>query len=149
MTTDIAAPSGLELLRALGSHLDAVPNIGRLLGMQVDRVDEGEVVMSLETRPDFSNPLGSVHGGVCATLLDSVMACAVHTTLEPGVGYSTLEIKVNYIATVPTTGVRLTATGRTVHVGRTTATAEGSVYDEDGRLIAHGTTTCLILRGRA
>lgn len=149
MTTETAtAPSGLELLRALADHVETAPNIGRLLGMSVDRVDEGEIVMSLETRTDFSNPLGSVHGGVCATLLDSVMGCAVHTTLEAGVGYSTLEIKVNYIATVPTDGVRLTATGRILHVGRTTATAEGFVRDESGRLVAHGTTTCLIHRGR-
>lgn len=149
MTTETtAAPSGLELLRALAGHVETAPNIGRLLGMRFDRIEEGEVEMSLETRGDFANPLGSVHGGVCATLLDSVMGCAVHATLEPGVGYSTLEIKVNYIATVPTDGVRLSATGRTVHVGRSTATAEGSVHDETGRLVAHGTTTCLIHRKR-
>ncbi|MFC7755821.1 PaaI family thioesterase [Tsukamurella soli] len=121
-------------------------NIGHLLGMRIDRVDVGEVEFSLTTRQDFGNPLGSVHGGVCATLLDSVMGCAVHSTLEAGIGYGTLELKVNYIRTVPVDGVLLVATGRTIHVGRTTATAEGQVKDGDGRLVAHGTTTCLIYR---
>lgn len=148
MTTETTTPSGLELLRGLADDIDAVPNIGRMLGMRIDRVDAGEVAMSMETRPDFANPMGSVHGGICATLLDSVMSCAVHTTLEPGVGYSTLELKVNYVATVATDDVRLSATGRTVHVGRTTATAEGFVHDQDGRMVAHGTAICLILRGR-
>ena len=85
-----------------------------------------------------------MHGGICATLLDSVMGCAVHTPLGPGIGYGTLELKVNYVRTVPTDGVRLTATGRVIHAGRQVATAEGRVEDERGRLVAHGTTTCLI-----
>ncbi|BBH15720.1 hypothetical protein Back2_00070 [Nocardioides baekrokdamisoli] len=140
--------SGLELLRA-GTLVTAdFPHIGRLLGMETLTLEEGKVEFAITTKPDFGNPLGSLHGGVCATLLDSVMACAVHTTLPAGVGYSTLELKVNYIGAVKTDGVRLVATGTTIHVGRTTATAEGRVHDESGRLVAHGTTTCIILRGK-
>ncbi|GGC54939.1 PaaI family thioesterase [Hoyosella rhizosphaerae] len=143
-TPDLSAMSGLELLRAMMPMLNDVPNIGRTIGMEVGTLEDGKVEFHLTTKPDHANPLGSVHGGVCATLLDSVMGCAVHTTLDPGVGYSTLELKVNYIRTVPTDGVRLTGTGTVIHRGRSTATAEGTVHDDQGRLVAHATTTCLI-----
>ncbi|MEU9991533.1 PaaI family thioesterase [Streptomyces sp. NPDC007971] len=145
-TTDSAALSGLELMRWIQRERPAqIPSIGRLIGMRFDEVDPGRVVVSLDTRPDFSNPLGTVHGGIAATLLDSAMGCAVHTTLPAGVGYTTLELKVNYIRAARTDGQTLTAEGTVVHAGRRTATAEGRVLDEQGKLIAHATTTCLIL----
>ncbi|MFI6170127.1 PaaI family thioesterase [Nocardia sp. NPDC051052] len=146
-TIDFAQLTGLEMLRMAMTMRDRPPFIGDLLGMEVDMIEQGKVVFALRTRPDFANPLGTTHGGICATLLDSVMGCAVHSTLAAGVGYSTLELKVNYIRAVPTDGQKLTATGTTIHVGRTTATAEGRVVDEQGRLVAHATTTCVILRG--
>ncbi|WP_067473997.1 PaaI family thioesterase [Nocardia amamiensis] len=146
VTVDPTQLSGLELLRVGMTRADRPPFIGDLLGMEVDELEHGKVVFALRTRPDFANPLGSTHGGICATLLDSVMGCAVHSTLEAGVGYSTLELKINYIRSVPTDGQRLTATGTTIHVGRSTATAEGRVVDEKGRLVAHATTTCVIFR---
>lgn len=145
-TLDPRAMTGLELLTAFAAAPAAPTGIGSLLGMRVEDIEHGSVVFSAETRPDFANPLGAVHGGICATLLDSAMGCAVHSTLEAGAGYSTLELKVNYIRSVPTDGGRLTATGTIIHVGRTTATAEGRVIDEEGRLVAHGTTTCIIQR---
>ncbi|MGW4848888.1 PaaI family thioesterase [Nocardia brasiliensis] len=146
-TLDLAQLSGLELLRTAMTTPDRPPFIGDLLGMEVDLIEQGKVVFAVRTRPDFANPLGTTHGGICATLLDSVMGCAVHTTLAAGVGYTTLELKVNYIRAVPTDGQRITATGTTIHVGRSTATAEGRVVDEQGRLVAHATTTCAIFRG--
>lgn len=146
-TVDFAQLTGLELLRLGTTMPGRPPSIGDLLGMEADLLEQGKVVFTLRTRPDFANPLGSTHGGICATLLDSVMGCAVHSTLEAGVGYSTLELKVNYIRSVPTDGQKLTATGTTIHVGRTTATAEGRVVDEQDRLVAHATTTCVIFRG--
>jgi len=146
MTVDVTEMTGLELLRALLPHMNSAPNIGSLLGMEVVTLEEGEVSFALTTQPAFANPLGAVHGGICATLLDSVMSCAVHTTLPAGDTYTTLELKVNYIAGASTDGVRLIASGRTIHVGRSTATAEGEVRDESGKLIAHGTTTCLVMR---
>ncbi|MFI9509098.1 PaaI family thioesterase [Nocardia sp. NPDC052566] len=145
-TIDPTKMSGLELLRAAMTLEERPPVIGDLLGMEVDELEHGKVVFSLTTRPEFANPLGTTHGGICATLLDSVMGCAVHTTLDAGVGYTTLELKINYIRAVPTDGQRLVATGTTIHVGRTTATAEGRVVDEQGRLVAHATTTCVIFR---
>lgn len=145
-TVEFAAMTGLEQIRWVQSELPAdLPSIGRLLGMRFDEVEHGRVVVSLETRPDFANPMGAVHGGITATMLDSVMACAVHTTLPAGVGYTTLELKVNYIRTVRTDGRALTAEGTVIHAGRRTATAEGKVLDEQGKLVAHGTTTCLVL----
>jgi uncharacterized protein (TIGR00369 family) len=89
--------------------------------------------------------MGFVHGGIAATLLDSVLGSAVHTTLPAGVSHSTLELKVNYIRAVQTDGQKLIAEGNIVHAGRRTATAEGKVLDSRGKLIAHGTTTCIIL----
>ncbi|MEU7764398.1 PaaI family thioesterase [Nocardia sp. NPDC049190] len=146
-TIDSTQLSGLELLRTAMTMPDRPPFIGDLVGMEIEELEHGRVVFALRTRPDFANPLGTTHGGICATLLDSVMGCAVHTTLEAGVGYTTLELKINYIRAVPVDGQRLTATGSTIHVGRTTATAEGRVIDEQSRLVAHATTTCAIFRG--
>ena len=144
---DLAELSGLELLRwRTAEGASDRPSIGRLLGMRFDELEHGRVVMSLQTRPDFANPLGTVHGGISATLLDSVVGCAVHTTLPAGVGYTTLELKVNYIRAVQTSDVTLRATGTVIHAGRRVATAEGRVVDDRDRLIAHATTTCMILQ---
>lgn len=132
-TTEITAMSGLELMRWVQSERPVdIPSIGRLLGMRFDEVEQGRVVVSLDTRPDFANPLGTVHGGIAATLLDSAMGCAVHTTLPAGVGYTTLELKVNYIRAAQTDGRTLTAEGTVIHAGRRTATAEGKVLDGQG-----------------
>ncbi|UQA94422.1 PaaI family thioesterase [Streptomyces halobius] len=146
---DTAAMSGLEFLRwaqKKQQEQPTFPSIGRLLGMEIDETEEGRVVMSLNTKPDHANPLGTVHGGIAATLLDSVMGCAVHTTLPPRVGYTTLELKVNYIRTVPLDAGKLTAQGTVIHTGRRTATAEGKVLDAQHKLVAHATTTCMIFR---
>lgn len=146
-TLDPAAMSGLELLRAWSANpgLDR-PSIGRLLGMRPVLVNEGEVHFAVTPKPDFANPLGTVHGGICATLLDSVMGCAVHTTLPAGVGYTTLELKINYIRTVQVDADELTGVGTVIHVGGRTATAEGKVFSADGKLVAHGSTTCMVFR---
>jgi uncharacterized protein (TIGR00369 family) len=145
-TTDLTAMSGLELMRWVQTERPTdIPSIGRLLGMRFDEVEHGRIVLSLDTRPDFANPLGTVHGGIAATLLDSAMGCAVHTTLPAGVGYTTLELKVNYIRAARTDGQSLTAEGTVIHTGRRTATAEGRVLDDQGRLMAHATTTCMVL----
>ncbi|WP_245988706.1 PaaI family thioesterase [Flexivirga caeni] len=143
---DFATTNGLDQLRWLQLHdSDQIPSIRRLLGMRFTEVEPGRVVMELSTEPDFANPHGTVHGGVIATLLDSVMGCAVHTELAAGVGYTTLELKVNYLRAVGLTGERLIGEGTTIHVGRRTAVAEGTVRNGAGTLVGHATTTCLIL----
>jgi uncharacterized protein (TIGR00369 family) len=146
-TVDLATVSGLDLMRWVKTERPTdIPSIGRLLGMRFDQVEHGRIVLSVDTRPDFANPLGTVHGGIAATLLDSAMGCAVHTTLPAGTSYTTLELKVNYIRAAHTNGQTLTAEGTVIHTGRRTATAEGKVIDDQGNLIAHATTTCLITR---
>ncbi|WP_433725644.1 PaaI family thioesterase [Nocardia sp. CA-129566] len=146
---DFTAMTGLELMRWAQRERPAdIPSIGRLIGITIEEVEEGHATMSVQTKPDFSNPLGQVHGGIAATLLDSVMACAVHTTLPAGARYTTLELKVNYIRSVALDAGRITAEGRVIHVGRTVATAESKALDDSGKLVAHATTTCMIFRSQ-
>ena len=139
--------SGLEYLRALMAGHVPPPPIGELMGFTLVDVDEGYALFRGEPGEQHLNPIGSVHGGFAATLLDSALGCAVHTTLPAGIGYSTLELAVNLVRGVtPATGPVL-AEGRVVHVGRRTATAEARLTAEHGdALLAHAKTTCLILR---
>lgn len=138
--------SGLAYLRAIQTgELPAAP-IALLLGMTFDEVREGSVIFSLQPAEYHYNPIGTVHGGVAATLLDSVMGCAVHTMLPAGVGYTTLEIKVNYVRSITCDTGRVYCEGNVIHVGNRTATAEGRLVDAAGKLYAHGTTTCIIFR---
>jgi uncharacterized protein (TIGR00369 family) len=135
--------TGLEILHhTLVEHPAPIVD---LVNMRVDELDEGRVVFSVEPHAGMLNPIGVVHGGIAATLLDSVMGCAVHSTLGPGVGYTTADLHVHFVrAVTPETG-RITGTGVVSHVGRRMATATGEIVDGDGRLVAHGSTTCLIL----
>jgi uncharacterized protein (TIGR00369 family) len=139
--------SGLEYLRKIVSGELPPPPIGVLMNFRISELSEGHAVFTVEPAEYHYNPIGVVHGGVAATLLDSAMGCAVHSTLPAGAGYTTLEIKVNYIRpmTAETGVVRCEA--NIIHVGGRTATAEGKVLDEKGKLYAHATTTCLIFRG--
>jgi uncharacterized protein (TIGR00369 family) len=139
--------SGLELMRALIAGEIPPPPIAELMGFTLLSVDEGHAVFRGEPGEQHLNPLGSVHGGFAATLLDSALGCAVHTTLPAGVGYTTLELSVNLVRGItPATGPVL-AEGHLLHLGRRTATAEAQLKAEDGgALLAHAKTTCLILR---
>jgi uncharacterized protein (TIGR00369 family) len=134
--------AGMDQLKALLER--DVPFIGTLLGISVESLEPGRAVFGLETRPEHGNPLGSLHGGVYSTILDSAMACAVHTSLPEGAGYTTLELKVNFVRAVPLDGVKLRCEGTTIHVGRRVATTEGRITDDQGRLVAHGTSTCMV-----
>jgi uncharacterized protein (TIGR00369 family) len=138
--------SGLEFLRKIQSGEFAPPPLASLMKFALSEVDEGWAVFTVVPAEFHFNPIGVVHGGLAATLLDSAMGCAVHSTLPAGSGYTTLEIKVNFVRamTAETGPVRCEA--RLIHAGKRTATAEGRVVDEAGKLYAHGTTTCLILR---
>jgi uncharacterized protein (TIGR00369 family) len=136
--------TGLEILEGIRSGTLPPPGVAVTLGMGIDHIERGRVVFTLEPGAEHGNPLGTMHGGVIATLLDSAMGCAVHSTLQEGDGYTTLELKVNYVRPVLATTGRIRAEGSTIHVGRRVATAEGRVLDEGGRLYAHATTTCLI-----
>jgi len=138
------AMAGLDFLRLMLAGVLPPPPVITLLGIVPAEIDEGRVVMRLAPGEHLYNPLGTVHGGVLATLLDSVMTCAVQTTLPRGRGCTTLEIKVNYIRAVTEAVGELTAEGRVVHAGRRSAVAEAKVRDARGRLCATASTTCLL-----
>ena len=135
--------SGLEFLQGLIDRDVGVP-IGRTLGFELVEVSEGRAVFEAEAGPWAYNPIGSVHGGWYSAVLDAPLGCALHSTLPPGFGYTTLEIKVNVVRGVgPNTGV-LRAIGTLIHRGRRTAVTEARMVDEDGCLYACATSTCLI-----
>ncbi len=136
--------SGLDFLRGVSNGLYPRPPIAGLVGFDAVEVEEGKAVFSGTPGSQHYNPIGSIHGGYAATLLDSCMGCAVHTTLPAGMGYTTLELKVSYLrAMTMETGI-VRAEGRIISSGRRAAFAEGSLTDRNGRLLAHATTTCLI-----
>ena len=136
--------NGLEFMQGLIAGKYPVPPIMQALQFTLDRVEYGVAVFSGEAKFDFYNPIGTVHGGWIATLLDSCMGCAMHTTMKPGQGYTSLEIKVNFVRPVLDTTGRVTAEGRVIYAGSRTGTAEGKLTDANGKLLAHSTTTCLI-----
>ena len=141
---DIAEYSGLEQLQRVADGRFPAPTMNRTFNYYLDSVAFGEAVFIAEPTEEFLNPMGAVHGGWAATLLDSSLGCAVHTTLAAGESYTTLEFKVNCVrAILPDTGDLLCA-GKIIHRGRTTATSEATLKDRKGKLYAHGTETCLI-----
>ena len=142
-----ATMSGLEYLEAIRDGIVPPPPIAVLLGF--DRpveLAEGRAVFAVTPQEFHYNPIGVVHGGLAATLLDSAMGCAVQTTLPAGTGYTTLEIKVNFARAITRDTGRIRCEATVIHRGRTIATAEGRVIaEETGKLLAHGTTTCLVV----
>jgi uncharacterized protein (TIGR00369 family) len=139
--------SGLEFLRAFLAGEMPPPPIARLMNFTLTEVDEGRAVFEGEPAEYHYNPIGVVHGGLAMTMLDSALGCAVQSALPLGAGYTTLETKVNLVRAITGTTGPLRCEGKVVHVGRATATAEGRLTGADGKLYAHGTTTCLIMRG--
>jgi uncharacterized protein (TIGR00369 family) len=138
--------SGIEFLRRIAARELPPPPIARTLDYELLEVDAGRAVFGFTPSEIHYNPIGMVHGGVACTLLDSAMGVAVHTTLPLGVGYATLEVKVNMVRAITKDSGPLRAEGRLVHAGRSTAIAEGRLVDGQGTLYACATTTCLILR---
>ena len=144
MTTD-ELPTGLHQMRAIADGSAPPAPIQELLGFTLVEVGEGAAVFECTPLSTMLNPLGSVHGGVAMTLLDSACGAAVHTTLASGEAYATLETKVNLVrAMTPDTGA-VHASGKILHRGGRVATAEAHLTDRSGSLLAHATSTCLIL----
>mgnify|MGYP003529162754 CR=1 FL=1 len=135
---------GLALLRGMADGTVPAPTMAETLNYWFHVIENGRVVFRGEPKAGFFNPLGTVHGGWCATLLDSCMGCAIHSTLGKGVGYTTIEIKTNFVRALTLDSGLVEAEGRVTHAGRRVALAEGRVTDAKGRLIATGTTSCLI-----
>jgi uncharacterized protein (TIGR00369 family) len=138
--------SGLEYLRKMQSGEIPPPPIGALINFAIAEIEEGRTVFTVEPAEYHYNPIGMVHGGLAATLLDSAMGCAVQSMLPAGVGYTTLEIKVNYVRAMTTETGAVRCEGKIIHIGGRTAVAEGKITDAAEKLYAYGTTTCLILR---
>ena len=135
---------GLGFLKAIVDGTLPNPPMSEVLGFHLIEVENGRAVF--EGLPEFRhyNPIGSVHGGFAATLLDSALGCAIFSTLAQGDAWTTLELKLNFVRALSKDSGPVRAEGRVVHRGRTVATAEGDLKDRAGKLYAHATTTCMI-----
>lgn len=139
--------SGIELLRAMVRQELPAPPISQVMGILLTEIEPGRVVFEGRPGPHLFNPLGGIHGGFALTLIDSAAGCAVHTELDAGVGYTTVETKANFVRPVPSEGI-VRCEGRVVSRGRQIATAEAFLRDERGKLLSHGTSTLIILGKR-
>jgi uncharacterized protein (TIGR00369 family) len=136
--------SGIEFLRAIRDERLPAPPIAVLLGFRLAEVEPGYAVFEVLPSEQHYNPIGVVHGGYAATMLDSALGCAVQTTCKKGEVYTTLELKLNLVRAITKETGKITAEARVLHRGRTVGTAEGYIRDAAGRLYAHATTTCMI-----
>ena len=139
----IANMSGLEIFNAVLLGKMPYASVGKTLDYSPVSVALGEIVFQGSPQSNFLNPMGTVHGGWYGTLLDSAMGCAVHTTVPAGRGFTTAEYSINIVRGAKVGGVYRTI-GKVVYAGRQMATAEGRIVDVDGKIYAHGTTTCFL-----
>ena len=136
--------SGLEFVRGLADGTLPLNMMAQTLGYDITEAEQGRVVVTADPKQIHLNPAGTVHGGLAATMLDSGMGLAIHSILDRGIGSTTLEFKISFLRPItPQTGP-IRAEGTVISRGRRVSTAEGRVTDREGRLLVHGTTTCLI-----
>jgi len=140
--------SGLDYLLGIAEGRIPPAPIAALLGMSIVQVEPGQVTFGLDVGEHLYNPIGSVHGGVFCTLLDSAMGCAVHSSLDRGQAYTTLELKVNIVKALTLNTPSVAATGQVISGGRRVVTASGQITGPDGTLYAHAATTCLVFEPR-
>lgn len=143
---EIAELTGLEYMNGIAKGEFPAPTMTRALQFRLSEVGEGTVVFTGIPGEDHLNPMGIVHGGYAATLLDSAMACAVQTLCGAGFASTSIDLKVNFVRPITTKTGRLFARGTVVHPGRQIATAEGRLEDENGKLFAHGAQACSIFK---
>ena len=139
-----AEMTGLEVMQAMMAGGFPPPAMGRLMGFALTEVRAGEAIFACTPTRAHYNPIGAVHGGLAGVLLDSAMGCAVHSAMQKGQSYTTLEYKVNLVRGMTDKTGPLRIEGKVVHLGRRIATADGRIIDASGKLYAHGTTTCMI-----
>jgi len=144
----LAGKSGLEIMRSMLRGELPYPPIAKTLDFALLEVEEGRALFQGTPGPAHLNPMGTIHGGWYATLLDSAMGCAVHTMMPAGRGYTTAELGVNLVRAINGKAQRVRAEGKVIHCGRQLATAEARLYGPDGTLYAHATTTCLVFEVR-
>lgn len=145
----LVAEPGLSFLRGLIEGRHPAPPFSQATGIHLTEADPERVVFRGTPTSAFFNPLGTIHGGWTSAILDSAMACAVHTTLRAGEGYTTVEMKLNFVRPILPELGEVACEGIVVHRGGTLATAEGKLFDRGGRLLAHGSETCLIFDAAA
>jgi uncharacterized protein (TIGR00369 family) len=136
---------GLDYIEAVQAGQLPPPPIAVVMNFAITDVSEGRAVFEGEPGEEHYNPIGVVHGGYASTLLDSAMGCAVHTTLPAGVGYTTQTLEVKFVRPITRDSGVLRCEAEVIHRGRRQATVEGKLLSEDGKLLAHGTSTCMIL----
>lgn len=138
--------SGYEYLQAMGEGRIPYPPIMHTLDLKAVTLEKGKVTFAFTPQEFHYNPIGSVHGGVITAILDSAMGCTLQSVLEAGTGYTTLELKVNFLKSVNTQNGELRATGKIIHAGSRTALTEAQLTDEKGTVYAHAVSTCMILK---
>lgn len=147
--SQVAGKTGMAMFEAMLAGELPYPPISDTLDFILVEAEPGRVVFQGRPMVKHYNPLGTVHGGWFATLLDSAVACAVHTTLPAGVAYTTAELKINIVRPLTARVPLVRAEGKLIYAGRRMATAEGRLYDAADKLYAHATTTCFIFDGGA
>ncbi len=136
--------SGFDFLNGiLKGELPPAP-IAETLGFYPLSLEKGKVVFEFEPKEFHYNPIGTVHGGVITTVLDTVMGCSIQSDLPQGLAYTTLELKVNFLKAVTIKSGKLKSTGKIIHIGKTTALVEADLKSESGQVYAHGVSTCMI-----
>lgn len=140
-----AEMTGLQYMQAMAAGEIPPPPIAKLMGFDLGEIREGLATLSVTPQEWHYNPIGMVHGGLAATLLDTVLGVSVHSTLDAGQAYSTVDLHVQYLRAITVDTGPVTATGEVVHRGRKIATSEAKLVDGRGRLLATGITTCLVL----
>jgi uncharacterized protein (TIGR00369 family) len=138
--------SGIEFLRAMMSGKFPAPPICEVLDFLLVEAEAGRAVFEGIPADRFRNPLGTVHGGWMSTLLDSALGCAVHSTLKAGQGFTTVDLAVSFVRAVHQSSGKLRCEAKVIHTGGRIATAEARLVDAEGKLYAHGTTTCLVMQ---
>ncbi len=143
---ELTGVSGLDFLKGIRDRAYPAPPFAEAADIRIAEVESGRVVFQAEPSARLYNPLGTVHGGWISTLLDSAMSCSVHSMMKPGQAYTTVDLSVSFVRPVFEDTGTLRCEGTAIHVGERIATAQGRVWDRAGKLIAHGTVTCLVMR---
>lgn len=137
--------TGLQLLQAMAAGQIPPASISETIPMKPTMIEQGKITFTVQADDRHLNPLGGVHGGFAATVLDTVTGCAIHTVLEAGVGYGTIDLNIKMCRPIPKNKA-LTAIGSVINVSKNLAISEGKIIDESGKLYAHATATCMIIR---
>lgn len=142
---DIKNLSGLQIMQEMCNGNLPMPSMATTIPMKPTLIESGQVTFEVQADQRHLNPLGGVHGGFTATVLDTVTGCAIHTVLEAGAGYGTIDLNIKICRPIPQNRP-LTAIGQIINTSKNLAISEGKIIDEDGKLYAHATATCMIFR---